>query len=292
MFAKLIPMFLKGDFSQVPPDMLDTVNRMLVSDFTEQYAGLLRVLSDPANRPLVFHCTQGKDRAGFGAAMVLSALGVPWETVVEDYLLSNHFRKEENDKMLGMIRSFAASHAGPEGEEVAFSRVEGLLYVKEQSLQAAHAEIIERHGSVEVFLTRAARLFRRGVSSGCATICWSRTCTKREKVLVGVCVGRGVRARRWLRCAARGGGRERRSFGTRRLHREAPRSVRSSRPGAGVSARRPKVAWSSGTTRVAARATSGTSYARCARGRWTPRASRRLGSASSCVLRWCFRRRA
>jgi len=153
MFAKLIPMFLKGDFSQVPPDLLDKVNRMLVSEFTEQYASLLRALSDPANRPLVFHCTQGKDRAGFGAAMVLSALGVPWETVVEDYLLSNHFRKEENDKMLGMIRGFAARHGGPEGEEVAFSRVEGLLYVKEQSLQAAHAEIMERHGSVEVFLT-------------------------------------------------------------------------------------------------------------------------------------------
>ena len=153
MFAKLIPMFLKGDFSQVPPDLLDKINRVLVREFTEQYAGLLRALSDPANRPLVFHCTQGKDRAGFGAAMVLSALGVPWETVVEDYLLSNHFRKEENDKMLGMIRGFAANRGGPEGEAIAFSRVEGLLYVKEQSLQAAHAEIIERHGSLEVFLT-------------------------------------------------------------------------------------------------------------------------------------------
>jgi protein-tyrosine phosphatase len=153
MFAKLIPMFLKGDFSQVPPNMLDTVNRMLVRDFTQEYARLLRVVSNSANRPLVFHCTQGKDRAGFGAAMVLSALGVPWETVVEDYLLSNHFRKEENDKMLGMIRTFAASQAGPEGEEIAFSRVEGLLYVKEQSLQAAHAEIIERHGSIAAFLS-------------------------------------------------------------------------------------------------------------------------------------------
>jgi len=153
MFAKLIPMFLKGDFSQVPRDLLEQVNRMLVSEFTEQYTGLLRAVSDPANRPLVFHCTQGKDRAGFGAAMVLSALGVPWETVVEDYLLSNHFRKEENDKMLGMIRGFASNHGGTEGEEVAFSRVEGLLYVKEQSLQAAHTEILERHGSVEGFLS-------------------------------------------------------------------------------------------------------------------------------------------
>jgi len=153
MFAKLIPMFLKGDFSQVPPNLLDKVNRVLVRDFTAQFGGLLRALRDDANRPLVFHCTQGKDRAGFGAAMVLSALGVPWETVVEDYLLSNHFRKAENDKILGMIRSFAASQGGPDGEEIAFSRVEGLLYVKERSLQAAHEEIVQRHGSVEAFLS-------------------------------------------------------------------------------------------------------------------------------------------
>jgi len=73
--------------------------------------------------------------------------------VVEDYLLSNQFRKEENDKMLGMIRGFAANHGGPQGEEIAFSRVEGLLYVKEQSLQAGRAEIIERYGNVEAFLT-------------------------------------------------------------------------------------------------------------------------------------------
>ena len=159
IFTRLVPMFLKGDFSQAPPDLLDKVNRVLVHDFTDQYAGLLRALGDAANRPLVFHCTQGKDRAGFGAAMVLSALGVPWETVVEDYLLSNHFRKEENDKMLGMIGAFAASQGGAEAEEIALSAVEGLLYVKEQSLEAAHTEMMERYGSVESFLIEGLGCF-------------------------------------------------------------------------------------------------------------------------------------
>jgi protein-tyrosine phosphatase len=152
MFKKLIPMLLAGDFSRVPRDLLDTVNRHLVRDFSAEFSGLLRVLRDPARRPLVFHCTQGKDRAGFGAAMVLSALGVPWETVVEDYLLSNHYRKAENDKMLGMIRGFAASQGAGFDEESAFERVEGLLYVKARSLQAAHAEIVERYGSVDGYL--------------------------------------------------------------------------------------------------------------------------------------------
>ena len=55
--------------------------------------------------------------------------------------------------MLAMIRRFAANQAGADDEEFAVSRVEALLYVKEQSLQAAHAEIVERHGSIGTFLT-------------------------------------------------------------------------------------------------------------------------------------------
>ncbi len=163
VFSDLIPMFMNGDFSKLPTDLLDRVNRALVREFTAEFGGLLHALSDPRNRPLVFHCTQGKDRAGFGAAMVLSALGVPWETVVYDYMLSNHFRRKENEKMLGMIRRFAASQGGEEAEEIALRRVEGLMFVNERSLGAAHAEIVERHGSVETFLVEGLGLSRDGL---------------------------------------------------------------------------------------------------------------------------------
>jgi protein-tyrosine phosphatase len=37
----------------------------------------------------VFHCTAGKDRTGFAAALVLHALGVPRAVVMQDYLLTN-----------------------------------------------------------------------------------------------------------------------------------------------------------------------------------------------------------
>lgn len=39
--------------------------------------------------PLVFHCTAGKDRTGIAAALLLLALGVPRNTVMRDYLLTN-----------------------------------------------------------------------------------------------------------------------------------------------------------------------------------------------------------
>lgn len=50
---------------------------------------LFGTLSDGSHRPLVFHCTAGKDRTGFASALLLTLLGVPWEDIVEDYLRTN-----------------------------------------------------------------------------------------------------------------------------------------------------------------------------------------------------------
>jgi len=56
--------------------------------FAELFAHLLR-----SDEPLVFHCTAGKDRTGYAAALILLALGVPQRTVMQDYLLTNdHYR--------------------------------------------------------------------------------------------------------------------------------------------------------------------------------------------------------
>ena len=57
------------------------------------YAGAYRTILERLSRlddsAMVVHCTAGKDRAGTAAAMVLLTLGVPYETVLEDYLKTN-----------------------------------------------------------------------------------------------------------------------------------------------------------------------------------------------------------
>jgi protein-tyrosine phosphatase len=53
------------------------------------FSALLQQLLQAERYPLVFHCTAGKDRTGFAAALVLAALGVPREAIVDDFLLSN-----------------------------------------------------------------------------------------------------------------------------------------------------------------------------------------------------------
>jgi protein-tyrosine phosphatase len=61
-----------------------------------QFRALLALVADPARRPIVFHCTAGKDRTGFAAALVLLALGVPRATVLQDYVATDRFWRQEH----------------------------------------------------------------------------------------------------------------------------------------------------------------------------------------------------
>lgn len=58
-------------------------------DCQQQYARFLRELINSEGRPFLFHCTQGKDRTGLGAAFILYALGADRKTVLEDFNRSN-----------------------------------------------------------------------------------------------------------------------------------------------------------------------------------------------------------
>ncbi len=151
VITPLGPAFESGDFSLVPEDLLQEINREYVSDWADELGSVLRVAADADARPLVFHCTHGKDRTGIAAAMLLSVLGVPWDTVIEDYLLSNTHRIEEAEAGLSGLRDAAAKQRDIPSHEVDTTNIRGLYYVHQAYLQAAHDEIINRHGSIDAF---------------------------------------------------------------------------------------------------------------------------------------------
>ena len=53
------------------------------------YGQLFKAMTDRKNLPILFHCSAGKDRAGIAAAIMLSLLGIPDETIIADYSLTN-----------------------------------------------------------------------------------------------------------------------------------------------------------------------------------------------------------
>ena len=125
--------------------MQDTY-RAFVSDNTPQFAGLFACLLDE-DTPLVFHCTAGKDRTGFAAALLLHALGVPRQTVMQDYLLTNDLYRRPEE--LGRAAPSEATRV--------------IWRVQEEFLQAALQAVERDHGGMERYLeqrlgvTEAAR---------------------------------------------------------------------------------------------------------------------------------------
>ena len=81
--------------ADVVAHMQDTY-RGFVRHNTHRFASLFGHLLE-SNAPLVFHCTAGKDRTGFAAALVLLALGVSREDVMRDYLLTNERLKPKTE---------------------------------------------------------------------------------------------------------------------------------------------------------------------------------------------------
>lgn len=56
--------------------------------------------NEKPNETLLFHCTAGKDRTGFAAILLLTALGVPMPIIKKDYLLTNITTKDFVDNMI------------------------------------------------------------------------------------------------------------------------------------------------------------------------------------------------
>ena len=75
-------------------ELMRETYRDFVNRNAEIYGQFLKHLLEQPT-PQVFHCTAGKDRTGFAAALLLSALGVDRTTIEHDYLLTNQLYKRD-----------------------------------------------------------------------------------------------------------------------------------------------------------------------------------------------------
>jgi protein-tyrosine phosphatase len=123
------------------------INRGFVSDARqrEAFGAALRLLCSPGQLPLLYHCSGGKDRAGWMTAIVLTALGVPREIVLRDYLLSNDFHRTGYQKLrFDLVKTGIV--ADPE-------LLRPILEQSPTYLGAAFEEADRRYGSFGRFLT-------------------------------------------------------------------------------------------------------------------------------------------
>ena len=134
-----------GDTSGLGAEMLLTGNRAFARELRAAFATLLQVAIDTERRPMVFHCTAGKDRTGFGSALLLLALGVPRATVVDDYLFSNDCLAERHRTWLAQASERVRD----------LEPLRALMEVRREYLEAGLDAVADDHGSVDSYLRNA-----------------------------------------------------------------------------------------------------------------------------------------
>jgi protein-tyrosine phosphatase len=125
-------------------EMMIEGNRQFATTFAPQYAAMFERITKPENLPALVHCTAGKDRAGFAAAMILTVLGVPRETVMSDYLLTNVYTADATERRLLMIKVFSLFRADRD-------QLRPLFGVEPAYLEAAFDSIESHYGDFDTY---------------------------------------------------------------------------------------------------------------------------------------------
>jgi protein-tyrosine phosphatase len=140
-----------GNFDGFDPDQfMLTANRQFATEFTPQFRQFIHTVLDAGGKPVVWHCSAGKDRTGFASAILLRVLGVPQETVMRDYMESKQHALEARKNQLLLLRVF-------KGEEAA-DKLAIMMGVEEAWLRAAFAEIDAQWGSFDNYIREGLQL--------------------------------------------------------------------------------------------------------------------------------------
>ena len=118
----------------------------IITDSTAQryYGEFLRGVLN-AKGGVLWHCSQGKDRAGWASAFVLAALGASRETIVEDFDLSNQSYAPAVEAMTEKVK-------GKEGAEEAVAFIRAMVGVSRENFEATLDLIDQKYGSLSQYI--------------------------------------------------------------------------------------------------------------------------------------------
>lgn len=136
-----------------PADMaafMEEINREFVRHHAPQFRRMLGELLALEDGGFMINCAAGKDRTGFGAAMILAALGVAEADIVADYLLSDRYFPIERE-MDRVLRKYGGEAGGRLDPQL----IRPMMETRREYIEAALEAIRRDYGSLERFLDEA-----------------------------------------------------------------------------------------------------------------------------------------
>jgi protein-tyrosine phosphatase len=114
---------------------------------------MMDVILDPSNWPVLIHCSAGKDRAAVAVAIIMEALAVDREIIMEDFMLTNEIGRSEEKAVILAKEGRSAGGGRGSARGPSADAWYPIVGVQPEMLNAFYASIDEQHGSMDAFLT-------------------------------------------------------------------------------------------------------------------------------------------
>jgi protein-tyrosine phosphatase len=126
--------------------------RMIAGEGPASLRHLMDLVLDPSNWPILIHCNAGKDRAGVATALILEAVGVDRETIMEDFLLTNEMGHAKEKAAFQARERQRSSKVGRRASGPTADAWFPIVGVRPEMLEAFYASVDQRYGSMDAFL--------------------------------------------------------------------------------------------------------------------------------------------
>jgi protein-tyrosine phosphatase len=145
-------------------------------DYRTEYAAMFRRIAE-GELPMVVHCTAGKDRTGVAMALLLTAVGVPRQTVVDDYTLTEKLVPPAGAAAKSAVPVGGATPAAGAGAVVGAAQpLSPLAQLPQESrialwrsdplyIESALDSMVREYGSIDGYLERGLGLTKPEISS-------------------------------------------------------------------------------------------------------------------------------
>ncbi len=139
-----------------PEKFMLAANQRMADTFTSEFSLFMKQVLAAGGKPVVWHCTGGKDRTGFAAAILLKILGVPLDVVFNDYALSKGYQLEANKNKLLLIRLV-------EGKETA-DNLALMIGVEKHWLSAGFEQVNKVYGNFDNYVRDGLQLRKEDIA--------------------------------------------------------------------------------------------------------------------------------
>ena len=105
------------------------------------YKKFFEIILSSNGAPILWHCTQGKDRTGVGAILLLTALGVSKQDAVNEYFITNEVMQKEYDRIVNT-----------NADEIVVSTFKTVMFVHKECIDIYLDLICKNYGSIDNYI--------------------------------------------------------------------------------------------------------------------------------------------